>query len=69
MGPDLTNVISSKGEIYVRAFLENGTQKMPDFNLEVREVKNLIAYLTYVDSTSFYPIRNFDLDVVRYCKF
>ena len=61
MGPDLTNVISSKGEIYVRAFLENGTQKMPDFNLEVREVKNLIAYLTYVDSTSFYPIRNFDL--------
>lgn len=60
MGPDLTNVISTKGEIYVRAFLENGTQKMPDFNLEEKEVKNLIAYLTYVDSTSFYPMRNFE---------
>lgn len=61
MGPDLTNVISIKGEFYVRAFLENGTQKMPDFNLEESQVKNLISYLAYVDSTSYYPTRNFEL--------
>jgi nitric oxide reductase subunit C len=61
MGPDLTNVISAKGEIYVRSFLENGTEKMPDFDLKENQVKSMIAYLTYVDSTSFYPVRNFEL--------
>lgn len=61
MGPDLTNAISVKGENYVRAFLENGTVKMPDFNLDENQVRSLIAYLSFVDATSYYPLRNFDL--------
>lgn len=55
MGPDLTNVISVKGEIYTRSFIENGTAKMPDFNLQDEEINSLIAYLTFIDSTTVYP--------------
>ncbi|MBK7127924.1 MAG: cytochrome c [Crocinitomicaceae bacterium] len=55
MGPDLTNVISNKGEAYVRSFIANGTQKMPKFNLSIQEIDYLVAYLTYIDSTSKYP--------------
>lgn len=61
MGPDLTNVISEKGESYTRAFLENGTEKMPDFELEKDEINSLITYLTFVDTTSCYPVRNFEI--------
>jgi len=61
MGPDLTNVISNKGQNYVRTFLEKGTAKMPDFNLKENEIRSLIDYLSYVDSTSNYPVRNFDI--------
>lgn len=61
MGPDLTNVISNKGENYVRAFLETGTVKMPNFELEENEILGLIAYLKYVDTTSNYPLRDFEI--------
>ncbi|MBL7899195.1 MAG: cytochrome c [Crocinitomicaceae bacterium] len=55
MGPDLTNVISLKGELYTRSFIENGTAKMPDFDLNTRQVNALIAYLSFIDSTTVYP--------------
>lgn len=60
MGPDLTNVISEdgKGPAYARVFLEFGTSKMPDFDLDETEIDNLIAYLEFVDATGKYPYQN-----------
>lgn len=60
MGPDLTNVIQ-KGEAYVRAFLEHGTDRMPDPMLSGQDVEDVLAYLTYLDSTGHSPLQHFDL--------
>ena len=61
MGPDLTNVISTRGEAYSRAFISAGTAAMPNFNLSVEEVDGLIAYLAFVDTTGTYPAKNYDI--------
>ena len=61
MGPDLTNVISVKNENFVRAYLENGTEKMPDFDLKENEITSLIAYLKYIDINSEYPQRDVEI--------
>ena len=49
MGPDLTNVISKKGEIHVRTFVQYGTGRMPNFHLSNREIESVTAFLTWVD--------------------
>ncbi|MBC5774729.1 cytochrome c [Pontibacter sp. KCTC 32443] len=53
IGPDVTNVMSAKGkgESYVRAVLQNGTATMPDFNLSVKDVDALVAFLIEADKT------------------
>jgi nitric oxide reductase subunit C len=58
MGPDLTNVISSpgKGEIYARAIMQTGTNKMPNFHLSETKLNSLTAYLKAVDKTGTWPI-------------
>ncbi len=61
MGPDLTNVISTKGEAYSRAFIAAGTPRMPNFGLGEEEVSDLIAYLAFVDTTGPYPPKNFEV--------
>ncbi len=57
MGPDLTNVVSTadKGVDYARAFIENGTSKMPDYNLSEAQVNALVQFLIFVDSSGTYP--------------
>ncbi len=57
MGPDLTNVVSApdKGVDYARAFIENGSSKMPDFGLSQTQVDALVQFLKFVDSTGTYP--------------
>lgn len=64
MGPDLTNVISSpnKGEAYARAFIQGGTQRMPNFHLNENQVSDLIAYLTYVSKTGTSPVTNYSIN-------
>ncbi len=64
MGPDLTNSMSSKGmgELYVRAFLQNGTQRMPNFHLNESEMADLVAYLKYVDKTGISPVKKFKIN-------
>ena len=64
MGPDLTNMVSSpgKGEMYARAFLQAGTQRMPNFNLSEDEIKSLVAYLKYVDKTGTSPVKKFEIN-------
>ncbi|TAL62321.1 MAG: cytochrome c [Bacteroidetes bacterium] len=65
MGPDLTNVMSKQGigELYVRAFLQNGTQRMPNFHLSEEEIIFLVAYLKYVDKTGISPVKKFEINL------
>ena len=65
MGPDLTNVMSRQGigELYVRAFLQNGTQRMPDFHMSDGEIAALVAYLKYVDKTGISPVKKFKINL------
>ena len=58
MGPDLTNVISAKGkgELYVRAILQTGTSRMPNFNLTEQEKDALVQYLGYVNKSGTFPL-------------
>jgi nitric oxide reductase subunit C len=53
MGPDLTNIISdsAKGVSYAKAFIQNGTAKMPDFKLTNSEVDNIVRFLAWVDKS------------------
>ena len=64
MGQDLTNVMSKQGlgELYVRAFLQGGTQRMPNFHLSEEELKSLVAYLKYVDKTGISPVKKFEIN-------
>ena len=59
MGPDLTNVISrpGKGADYARAFIENGTSRMPNFGLSTAEIDDLVRFLEFVDASGVYPPR------------
>ena len=61
MGPDLTNVISNRGEAVSRAFISAGTVRMPNFGLSESEVSDLIAFLSFVDQTGTYPPENYDV--------
>ncbi len=51
MGPDLTNIISLKGEKSAVIFIKYGTGKMPNLQLSDTEVQHLIAYLSWVDKS------------------
>ncbi|MCX6311218.1 MAG: cytochrome c [Bacteroidetes bacterium] len=61
MGPDLTNVISTpgKGPIYAKAFLQAGSQRMPNFQLSEEKMEELIEFLTYIDKTGISPVKKF----------
>ncbi len=59
MGPDLTNVISTRGEAYAGAFITSGTARMPNFDLSPDEVSALVAFLSAVDQTGTYPPKNY----------
>jgi nitric oxide reductase subunit C len=64
MGPDLTNVMSKPGgELYVRAFLQNGTVRMPNFHMDENEMASLVAYLKYVDKTGISPVKKFNINL------
>lgn len=58
LGPDLTNVISSKGEAYASAFLNSGINAMPLFDFSEEEKKEIVAFLKHVDGTGIYPNKN-----------
>jgi len=59
MGPDLTNVMTEKGEPYVRSFVENGTQRMPKFEMSTQELDDLVSYFDYLGKTSEYQNSNY----------
>lgn len=62
LGPDLTNVYSTKGADYIEAFLVSGTTIMPNFNLNKQEVETLIAYLQNIDASGKADPRTFKLN-------
>jgi nitric oxide reductase subunit C len=43
LGPDLTNVYSTRGSKYIQAFLKTGTGAMPQFNLTETETSMLLV--------------------------
>ena len=57
LGPDLTNIISTKnkGPSYVKAFLNSGIKIMPKFDFSESEKDEIVAFLTYVDGTGYFP--------------
>lgn len=61
LGPDLTNVYSLRGPAYIRAFLQNGTNIMPDFKLQEDEIKSLIAYLQNINASGKADPRKFSI--------
>ncbi|GMQ82849.1 MAG: hypothetical protein BMS9Abin05_2312 [Rhodothermia bacterium] len=54
IGPDLTNA-AGKGEAYLKAFLQNGSAVMPNYNLPEHEIEAITAYLVYVNETGHFP--------------
>jgi nitric oxide reductase subunit C len=61
MGPDLTNVISNRGEAIARAFITSGTASMPNLGLTSEEIDAVVAYLAFVDKTGTYPPQQFEV--------
>lgn len=61
MGPDLTNVISSKGPAYASAFLISGTERMPDFGFDKQDIDDLMSFLEFVDSMGTYQAPVYEL--------
>ena len=61
MGPDLTNVISTRGEPIARALIMNGSVRMPNFHLSPEETDALVAFLKFVDQTGTYPPKEYDV--------
>jgi mono/diheme cytochrome c family protein len=49
MGPDLTNIVNdpNKGPEYAAMFIEEGTDRMPNYGLNGEQVADLVSYLEY----------------------
>jgi nitric oxide reductase subunit C len=54
LGSDLTNVMSDekRGRQYAESFLKSGGPRMPDFKFNDKEISQIMAYLSYVDSSA-----------------
>jgi nitric oxide reductase subunit C len=63
LGPDLTNVMNqpNKNEIYVKSFIQNGTEVMPKFNLTEDELNSLVAYLSFLSKHNTYNLKDYEI--------
>ena len=54
LGPELTTAWSDphRGEAFMRAFLQGGGRRMPNFKLSEKEIHAILRYLQYVDATA-----------------
>ena len=54
LGPDLTNAWSdpARGEHMMRALLQSGGSRMPNFKFNQHQTESILAYLKYIDATS-----------------
>jgi nitric oxide reductase subunit C len=62
LGPDLTNVYSKKGAVYISAILRGGTNIMPNMDLTDSEIEELLAYLKDVDQSGKADPRTFTIN-------
>lgn len=64
MGPDLTNVVSryKENKNFIYAMLQNGSQRMPNFDLSSKEINSIIEYLNYIDKTGVSPVIKFSIN-------
>ncbi|MBX2930341.1 MAG: cytochrome c [Chitinophagaceae bacterium] len=53
LGPDLTNVYSQRSEVYIKAFLQAGTNVMPNFHLTEEQMNEIMAYFKSIDSSGY----------------
>ena len=51
MGPDLTNVASSRETNYLRTFIQYGSGRMPNFKLNEHQVADVVAFLEWIDKS------------------
>lgn len=61
LGPDLTNIYSKRGPAYTRAFIQNGTDIMPNLHLTDQEIDHLLAYLQDIDQSGTSDPRTFTI--------
>lgn len=63
LGPDLTNVISTKGKgrTYAVAIMKTGTQVMPDFHLKDPEIEALLAFLEDADKSGNGRVHSYEI--------
>ena len=61
LGPDITNAYSKKGPGYITAFLKSGTETMPDFHLQEKQINDLLAYLKNIDQSGKADPRTFTI--------
>jgi nitric oxide reductase subunit C len=54
LGPELTTAYSDKnrGEAYLKAILQSGGSRMPDFHFSPEQIDAIVCYLKYVDRTA-----------------
>ncbi|RYY66233.1 MAG: cytochrome c [Chitinophagaceae bacterium] len=54
LGPDLTTAWSdsTRGPAYLRALLQSGGSRMPNFHFTPGEVESLLAYLRSIDASA-----------------
>ena len=54
LGPELTTAWSdpARGEAYIRAFLQGGGRRMPNFKFNGQQVDALVEYLKHIDATA-----------------
>lgn len=61
LGPDLTNVYGKRTPEYITAFLKNGTNVMPDFHLNEKEIMALLSFLEQTNASGSADPRTFRL--------
>ncbi|MGV3529397.1 MAG: c-type cytochrome [Flavisolibacter sp.] len=54
LGPDLTTAWSDtrRGPVYLKALLQSGGARMPNFDFSEVQINDIITYLEYVDQTA-----------------
>lgn len=54
LGPELTTAYSdpARGELYMKAFLQAGGPRMPNFHFQKEAIDAIICYLKYIDTTA-----------------
>ncbi len=64
LGPDLTNCYSQegKGELYIKAMVQSGTNQMPAFRLSEIEINALLQFFKAIDKTGSSDLRKFHIE-------